>query len=74
MEEATLFWTKVAAIGQVAGAIATAAAVIVSLWIAFHGRKPRLKLTVGMRGLCGFGLRLGQSGTFWQKHPPDQDQ
>ncbi len=53
MEEATLFWTKVAAIGQVAGAIATAAAVIVSLWIAFHGRKPRLKLTVGIRLILG---------------------
>jgi hypothetical protein len=27
-----------------------------------------------MRGLYGFGLKLGQSGAFWQKHPPDQDE
>ena len=26
-----------------------------------------------MRGLYGFGLKLGQSSVFWKKHPPDQD-
>jgi hypothetical protein len=25
-----------------------------------------------MRGLYAYGLRLGQGGNFWQKHPPDQ--
>jgi hypothetical protein len=55
MEDPTLYWTKVAAIGQVAGAIATATAAIVSLWIAFHGRQPRLKLIVGIRIVIGGG-------------------
>ncbi len=55
MEDPALYWTKVAAIGQVAGAIATALAAVVSLWIAFHGRKPRLKLTVGERIIFGGG-------------------
>jgi hypothetical protein len=27
-----------------------------------------------MRGLYGFGLKLGQSGGFWKKRPPDQDE
>ena len=54
MEDPTLYWTKVAAIGQVAGAIATFAAAVVSLVIAFPSRKPRIKLTVGKRVVfCG---------------------
>jgi hypothetical protein len=56
MEETALYWTKVAAIGQVAGAVATAAAVMVSLWIALHGRKPRIKLVVGKRLVIGGGI------------------
>ncbi len=27
-----------------------------------------------MRGLYDFGLKLGQSGDFWKKRPPDQDE
>jgi len=27
-----------------------------------------------MRGLYAYGLKLGQGGAFWQKHPPDQDE
>lgn len=42
-------WEKIAAIGQVAGAIATFLAVVVSLLIAFYGRRPRLRLAVGER-------------------------
>lgn len=51
-----LCWTMVSAIGQVAGAIATFLAVMVSLWIAFHGRKPRMKLSVGERIVMGGGV------------------
>jgi hypothetical protein len=29
--------------------------------------------TETMRGLYAYGLTLGQSGTFWKKQPPDQD-
>lgn len=48
-----LYWAKVAALGQVAGAVATLAAVIVSLWIAFRGKRPRLRLVVGERLIIG---------------------
>lgn len=48
-------WEKIAAIGQVAGAAATFLAVVVSLWIAFHGRRPRLRLIVGERVIIGGG-------------------
>lgn len=44
-----LFWTTAAAIGQIAGAIATAAAVIVSLWIVLSERREKLRLVVGYR-------------------------
>lgn len=53
MCDTEICWTMVSAIGQVAGAIATFLAVIVSLWIAFHGRKPRLTLSVGERIVMG---------------------
>lgn len=51
--ETGLFWTKVAAIGQVAGAVATFLAVAVSLFIAFAGRRPKLRLKVGERIIIG---------------------
>lgn len=57
-----LFWTIVAAIGQVAGAVATAVAVITSLWIALSERRVRLRVTSGLRlmfvgdGTPGIGL------------------
>lgn len=44
-----LFWTIVAAVGQVAGAVATAAAVITSLWIALSERRVRLRVVCGLR-------------------------
>lgn len=62
MGEAELFWTKVAALGQVGGAVATLAAVIVSLWIALRGHRPRIRLVVGERLIFGAlpeeGLRV----------------
>jgi hypothetical protein len=50
----TLFWTKVAAIGQVAGAVATFAAVGVALWIARSERRTYIKVSACMR-LCFVG-------------------
>lgn len=44
-----LFWTIVAAVGQVAGALATAAAVITSLWVVLSERRPKLRVTAGLR-------------------------
>lgn len=46
MTDDELFWTKITAIGQVAGAVATFIAVAVSLRIANYGRRPRLRLRV----------------------------
>jgi len=51
-----LFWTIVAAVGQVAGAVATFAAVLVSLYLATSARKPRVKLRVGERLIIGGGV------------------
>ena len=48
MDEAALFWDKWSAIGQLLGAAATFLAVLVSLFIAFQGRRPRLKLRAGI--------------------------
>ena len=44
-----LFWTAVAALGQVAGAMATAAAVMTTLWIVLSERRPRLRVIAGLR-------------------------
>lgn len=44
-----LFWTIITAVGQALGALATAAAVIVSLWIVLSERKPKLRIRAGMR-------------------------
>ncbi len=45
----SLWWTKVAALGQVAGAIATLAAVLVSLWLAQSERRAYIKVRAGLR-------------------------
>lgn len=45
MDEAALFWTKVAAIGQVAGAIATFAAVVVALILSRTERQLRVRVS-----------------------------
>jgi hypothetical protein len=44
MDDAILFWTQVGAIGQLVGAIATAAAVIVSLWVVQSDRRAQIKI------------------------------
>ncbi len=49
MQNSVLFWTAFAAIGQAVGAIATASAVIVSLWIALSERKAKIKVQAGLR-------------------------
>lgn len=49
----TLLWTKIAAIGQVAGALATAAAVVISLWVVLSERRVRLKVEIGIRVIIG---------------------
>lgn len=56
MTEQELFWTKLAAIGQLLGAVATFAAVVVSLWIALSERRPKLKVKAGERLTIGGGL------------------
>lgn len=44
MPEEGLFWTKVAAIGQVAGAVATFFAVVTALWIARQEQRTRVRV------------------------------
>jgi hypothetical protein len=44
-----LFWTKIGAIGEVAGAVATFAAVCVSLWLARSEQRPHIKVQAGLR-------------------------
>jgi hypothetical protein len=60
MQAAELYWAKVAAIGQIAGAVATFLAVAVSLWIAYHSRKPRVRLKVNHSVMIG-GMADGLS-------------
>jgi hypothetical protein len=55
MNEVELFWLKVSALSQAAAAVATFLAVAVSLYIALHSRKPRLRLVVGERVIIGGG-------------------
>ncbi len=45
----TLFWTKIGAIGQIAAAVATLAAVCVSLWLAHSERRAYVKVRAGLR-------------------------
>lgn len=49
MEAQILYWTKLAAIGQIVGALATAAAVIVSLVIVLSERRESLRLVVSRK-------------------------
>lgn len=44
-----MWWTAFGAIAQAAGAIATFAAVAVSLWIALSDRRPKLRVVAGLR-------------------------
>ena len=59
-----LFWLQVSALGQVAGAFATFLAVVTSLYIALHGRKPRLRVVVGERMILGGHEHGGKLLTF----------
>ena len=52
----TLFWTQVAAVGQVAGAFATTVAVCISLWIVLSERAVSVKCSVGIRIVVGGAL------------------
>lgn len=53
LSELELYWLKVGAIGQVAGAIATFLAVVASLYIALRSHKPRMRIRVGERLIIG---------------------
>lgn len=55
MIDSVLFWTKAAAIGQIAGALATLAAVLVSLWVVLSERRESIRLSVGRRIIIGGG-------------------
>jgi hypothetical protein len=44
-----LFWTKWSAIGQIAGAVGTFAAVLTSLWLAVRSSRPRIEISCGIR-------------------------
>ncbi|MEO1921048.1 MAG: hypothetical protein ABGW84_04075 [Sphingomonadaceae bacterium] len=48
-----LFWTQVSALGQVAAAVGTFAAVILSLWLSLRSGRPKIKLRVGEWTLIG---------------------
>lgn len=53
MTDPMIFWAKVAAVGQVGGAVATFLAVIVSLWIALRRPRPAIRLTITEKLLIG---------------------
>lgn len=55
MDSSGLFWTKLAAIGQVAGAIATFAAVWVALYLAQSERSFRLRVTAKFQRIVSVG-------------------
>ena len=55
MEDPIVFWTRLTAIGQLAAATATFAAVAVSLWITLSARRPNVKLSANMSKLMGAG-------------------
>lgn len=58
MDQALLFWTKIGALGQLAGALATFLAVIVSLYVVITDRREGVKLVVGKRKIIGGGVNL----------------
>ncbi|MCP1173646.1 hypothetical protein [Ralstonia chuxiongensis] len=61
MGDQPTWWKYVVDCAQIASAIGTCGAVIVSLWLANRKPKPELQLTVGLRILIGGGL----SGPPW---------
>lgn len=58
IQDVELYWTKVAAIGQVAGAVATFLAVVISLYLARDSRRPRAAVRVGERLIIGGQMDL----------------
>ncbi|TDY25967.1 hypothetical protein B0G81_6464 [Paraburkholderia sp. BL6665CI2N2] len=56
MLDQPMWWKYVVDCAQIASAIGTCGAVIVSLWLANRKPKPELRLTVGLRILLGGGL------------------
>jgi hypothetical protein len=64
--ESTLFWTQVAAIGQVLGAFATAAAVIVSLVIVMSQRRIVLDMKVGIRSIFDDTTKVATDLILWE--------
>lgn len=58
MDQALLFWTKISALGQLAGAIATFLAVIVSLYVVVTDGHEAIKLVVGQRRIVGGEIDL----------------
>ncbi len=48
-QDQVIFWTAFGAIGQAVGAIATAAAVIVALWVTMSERTVKIKISAGLR-------------------------
>lgn len=58
MDQALLFWTKIGALGQLAGALATFLAVLVSLYVIVTDRREGVKLVVGERKIIGGGINL----------------
>lgn len=53
MPESEAFWVQLSAVSQVAAALGTFAAVIVSLWLGLKSNKPKIKLIVGERMFIG---------------------
>lgn len=53
MSNPDIYWQKISAIGQIAGAVATFLAVAVSLWTSQRSTKPKLSIKVGERLIIG---------------------
>jgi hypothetical protein len=53
VSDPVLFWTAAAAIGQIVGALFTAAAVAVSLWVVLTERREKLQFAAGRRVIIG---------------------
>lgn len=66
LAETTLLWTQIAAVGQVLGAFATAAAVIVSLWIAMSQRRIALDMKVGIRSILDDTTKAATDLILWE--------
>lgn len=66
LAETTLLWTQIAAVGQVAGALATAVAVIVSLGIVMSQRRIALDVKVGIRSIFDDATKVATDLILWE--------